>query len=312
MSQTVGAVLQAYSSIADLSNAVDFGQSKLFESVRRHYHTTPGELMASSRVDRACQLLLETEIPVSDIALDVGFEALSTFYDHFGQATSMAPTAFRKLVHSKSFSIALPEGFQSKAVLAYFGRDAQSLNERTTENELWIGAHFSDGPALLHLAFEGGSIECDFVGCQAIEGHRAVVRMLGLRQDPNGFEQHATRLGHSRLFEGRAGLRMPLTASLYDAVVWSILGQQVNLNFAYTMRRRLSEKLGVQVAEGLFSPPQPSGVAGLEVEDLLPLQFSRRKAEYLIDFSRQIADGMAQKGGFGTLGSSNEGGRDPP
>ena len=84
---------------------------------------------------------------------------------------------------------------------------------------------------------------------------------------------------------------MPLTFSLYDGVVWSILGQQVNLAFAYTLRRRLTELVGTRLSDRLVSPPQAADLAKLEVEDLLPLQFSRRKAEYLIDFSRQLAEG---------------------
>jgi len=84
---------------------------------------------------------------------------------------------------------------------------------------------------------------------------------------------------------------VPLTHSPYDAVVWSILGQQVNLAFAYSLRRRLVEMTGTKLANGLFSPPTPARVASLQVEELLPLQFSRRKAEYLIDISRLIDEG---------------------
>jgi len=279
-----------FSGVEDLCAAAGIGSTKMFESVRTHYHTTPGELIARSRVDSACKLLLSTESSVADIAIEVGFETLSTFYEHFGRLTGMAPTAYRKLPASNVFSISLPESFQARAVLGYFGRDPLSLSESVEGDELAVTAVVDRDPMMIRLVFGSGQVDCRVEGGNALAAHKAVVRMLGLRQDPKSFEQHAAKLGHSKLFEGRDGLRMPLTASVYDGVVWSILGQQVNLAFAYSLRRRLTELVGTPVGDRLYTPPQPADVARLNVEDLLPLQFSRRKAEYLIDFSRRLVD----------------------
>ena len=283
---------ETFSGVGDLCEAACIGSTKLFESVRRHYHTTPGELIARSRVDAACKRLLETQSSVADIAFDVGFETLSTFYEHFGRLTGMAPTAFRKLPLATSFSVNLPEEFREANVLGYFGRDPQSVCEAVDGRELWLSTNLERGPAVVHLRFEDGEAHCDVVGGSGLSAHRGIVRILGLRQDPKGFEQQAIRIGRESLFEGRAGLRMPLTFAPYDAVIWSIVGQQVNLAFAYTLRRRLAEFVGTRLTETLFSPPSPSEVARLQVEELLPLQFSRRKAEYLIGMSRQIDEGL--------------------
>jgi len=241
-------------------------------------------------VDAACLLLLHSPANVADIAFEVGFETLSTFYENFGRLTGMPPLSYRKLATSQSFTIALPEEFQRGAVLGYFGRDPESVCERVSGEELWISANFETGPGVVHLTFGQDDVLCEVTGGTGLEAHRGVVRMLGLRQDPKSFEQLAAKLGHASLVEGRCGLRMPLTFSLYDAVVWSILGQQVNLAFAYTLRRRLTEKVGTRLTDRLVSPPLPSDVAKLTVDELLPLQFSRRKAEYLIDFSRQLTN----------------------
>jgi AraC family L-rhamnose operon regulatory protein RhaS len=47
------------------------------------------------RCQKAKDLLQETEMPVSSIAFEVGFEELSTFYRAFKKAFDMAPKAFR-------------------------------------------------------------------------------------------------------------------------------------------------------------------------------------------------------------------------
>ncbi len=278
-----------FASIGDFGTQAEMGTSKLFESVRHHYHVTPGELIVRTRVENACARLLNSEASVSDIAFAVGFETLSTFYENFGRLVGMAPVAYRKLGNAQAFSVTLPESFRRSAVLGYFGRDPLSLSEKVEGTELWISTQFGQGPGSVHLRFDDTLVECHVEGGTPVEAHRGVCRMIGLRQDPKAFEQLAAKLGHDFLYEGRSGLRVPLTFSEFDAVVWSILGQQVNLTFAYSLRRKLVELLGVPVGNGLISPPTPESIGQLSVEDLLPLQFSRRKAEYLIDLSRLIA-----------------------
>ena len=71
---------------------------------------------------------------------------------------------------------------------------------------------------------------------------------------------------------------------LFEALYWSIIGQQINLIFAYKLKRIFTEVYGTKLTfEGinyhLFSKPEI--VANIKVEDLLPFQFSNRKAEYI-------------------------------
>src|SRR5690606_21783947 len=83
------------------------------------------------------------------------------------------------------------------------------------------------------------------------------------------------------------------TPSIFDGVLWAIIGQQINLPFACLLRRRLIERTGTVVAEadGLMAPPTPAAIAAIDPAELLPLQFSRQKAAYVVDISRRIVDG---------------------
>jgi len=282
---------QRFTSIGDLATAMNVGNSKLFLSVRKHFHSTPGELIAQSRVNKSCDELLRTDSSVSELAFKVGFETLSTFYDHFGRLTGMAPTAYRRLRHATSFKITLPKNYQADVLLKYFGRDPESVSEKVDGRELWASINGSGLPAVLHLSLGDDTVECEFSGIAGVDAHRAVVRMLGLAQDPAGFEYHINRLGEPRFIEGRSGIRIPQTVTNFDGFVWAILGQQVNLHFAYSLRRRLIQLAGTRVSDRLVAPPLPRDVARLNVDDLLQLQFSLRKAEYLIGVSRKIDEG---------------------
>jgi 3-methyladenine DNA glycosylase/8-oxoguanine DNA glycosylase len=73
--------------------------------------------------------------------------------------------------------------------------------------------------------------------------------------------------------------------------VWVVVGAQVNVRFAATCRAALIELAGTPVGSDLRAHPLPAQVARLDYADLVRRQFSRRKAEYLIDAARALASG---------------------
>jgi AraC family transcriptional regulator of adaptative response / DNA-3-methyladenine glycosylase II len=149
----------------------------------------------------------------------------------------------------------------------------------------------SDGPTLMKLQLAAGAIAVKFSRGSAVEAHQLVIGWLGLDQEAAGFSRLARKLGLGRLVAGRTELRISQTPSVFDGVLWSIIGQQINFAFACVLRRRLVELAGTPMADGLYAPPTPAAVAGLEPKDLLPLQFSRQKADYVVATARLIASG---------------------
>ncbi|MFI8711819.1 DNA-3-methyladenine glycosylase family protein [Brevibacillus brevis] len=96
------------------------------------------------------------------------------------------------------------------------------------------------------------------------------------------------------LTERFRGLRPMLDADLFQCMVKTIIGQQINLTFAANLTERLVTLAGDPVenqnGEDIIAFPTPDSVARLTVEDLRSLQFSQRKAEYIIDFARAIVN----------------------
>src|SRR6185503_8506380 len=97
--------------------------------------------------------------------------------------------------------------------------------------------------------------------------------------------------GLARLVAGRPELRIAQTPSVFDGLLWSIIGQQINFAFACVLKRRLIELTGTKLEYGLYAPPPPVAVAALAPADLIPLQFSRQKADYVVATARLIAEG---------------------
>lgn len=94
------------------------------------------------------------------------------------------------------------------------------------------------------------------------------------------------------------GLRVIGVPSLLEALSWTVIGQQINLSFAYTLKRRLVEAFGTRIDfEGrqwmLF--PDAALLAELDPERLLELKFSRTKAATLQLIAQLIASGELSK-----------------
>lgn len=94
------------------------------------------------------------------------------------------------------------------------------------------------------------------------------------------------------LVEQYRGFRIVRIPDLFEALCWAIMGQQINLTFAYTLKRRFVESFGEHLLwEGqeywLF--PRPEAVAKLSVDDLRGLQLTEKKAEYLLEVAKQVS-----------------------
>ncbi|EJS71976.1 DNA-3-methyladenine glycosylase [Bacillus wiedmannii] len=94
------------------------------------------------------------------------------------------------------------------------------------------------------------------------------------------------------------GLRTLGIPDLFEALSWGIIGQQINLTYAYTLKRRLVEQFGNYVEwndrkHWIF--PSPETIAHLHVEELKKLKMTTRKCEYLIGIAKLITEGKLSK-----------------
>ena len=97
----------------------------------------------------------------------------------------------------------------------------------------------------------------------------------------------------ARLSQRHPGFRPVMQSDLLGALVRCISAQQVNLKWASTVRSRLAESFGRihRVAGHAVYSLDPERLARLTIADIRALQFTNRKAEYIINAARAIATG---------------------
>jgi transcriptional regulator GlxA family with amidase domain len=77
---------------------------------RSTFGETPHRYLQRRRVERAMALLVQTDLPVTDICFDVGFNSLGTFSRTFNDIVGESPSSFRENHEAK----AVPTCFTSK------------------------------------------------------------------------------------------------------------------------------------------------------------------------------------------------------
>lgn len=95
------------------------------------------------------------------------------------------------------------------------------------------------------------------------------------------------------LFEEHYGTPIVLDFDYYSCLVRCIIHQQLNLTFAHKLTKRYVETFGEKI-DGVCFFPTPERAAKLTVAELRDIQFSARKAEYLIGLSENVASGHLQ------------------
>ncbi|SKD10344.1 DNA-3-methyladenine glycosylase II [Chitinophaga ginsengisegetis] len=106
------------------------------------------------------------------------------------------------------------------------------------------------------------------------------------------------------LAEKYNGLRLIGMPDLFEAITWPVIGQQINLAFAYTLRQRFIRQFGYHVVvdnTDFYLYPHPKVIAALTPDQLTPMQFSRSKALYLVETARQMASGALSEATLDTM-----------
>jgi AraC family transcriptional regulator, regulatory protein of adaptative response / DNA-3-methyladenine glycosylase II len=279
-----------------LARRCGVSQTKLGDLLRRHAQLTPAAWLKRERVRAACRLLLETDRRVVDVGHGAGFESESAFHRQFLADTRMTPGAYRGLNGASVFMLQLPTGYRAREILAYHARDPASPCERVDGGRIFKALSVAGRPSVLEISLEPQIAWCRLHSTTTLEArgaealHRAALRMLGLDADIGPFESRAARDARvAALLSRRRGLRLPLTPTTFEALCWAVIGQQINLAFASSLRREILELAGDEIGS-MRTHPSPARLAELSSDTLTQRRFSRSKASYLIAAAEAVAD----------------------
>ncbi len=209
------------------------------------------------------------------------------------------------LDHGLSIEIIPPKEFNFNECLVFLGRSEQEILHQIRDGYLYKLVKINGELILLKIGSTSqSSIRVEFpihAPSKSVRGEVAayIWEWFDLDQELGDFYQMARQ---DRVLESIAdkyyGLRIMCIPDLFEALTWAIIGQQINLTFAYTLKKRFVEQFGECLTfEGqtfwLF--PTCEKIASINVSDLRELQFSVRKAEYVIGIAKAMTSGQLTK-----------------
>lgn len=136
----------------------------------------------------------------------------------------------------------------------------------------------------------------------------SMTRMLSLELDLRPF--YAKAREDPLLYQATQsfyGLHPPQTASVFEALVMAIIGQQISGAVARALRIRIVQALGIPLTvDGGTLHTFPNAVAFMNArhDGLRALGLSNRKTEYILDIAARAADGQFEFDDFARLSNA--------
>lgn len=266
---------------------------------------SPLQYLQTRRLLTAKQLLADTDLPVTQVALASGFASVRRFNAAFVQHYGLSPTRLRGGGPREGAGCAVRLGYRPPydvaAMLAFFRGRAIAGMEFVDERRLvrtlevptddgacqgWIEATFDEEPCQVTLR----------VADALRPVLPLVIRRLRWALDLDADPAAIAATLHAR-FPAGDGLRVPGSLSGYELAVRAVLGQQITVAAARTLAQRLVARFGAPVAtpwpgvDRLF--PAPAVLAAAEGDALGSLGIVRQRQQAIVALARAVAGGLA-------------------
>jgi len=294
-------------SVADLADRLGIGERHLRRLFLKHLGAAPLAVAQTQRVHFAKRLVVETALPMTQIALDAGFSSIRRFNAAMLRACGRSPTALRRGHRARAAGTRAGElvlrlpfraPFPWEETIAFLAPRAIPGVEEVTPDAYRRSVVVDGVPGVVEVRppAAGRYLALHVPGELAGGLARLVTaarRLFDLGADPH---EIGTQLGRDRALARRVrrcpGLRVPGAWDGFEVAVRAILGQQVTVRGATTLIGRLVASLGTPLPEPrgavgrLF--PAPERVADARLETIgLP----RVRAEAVRALARAVAAG---------------------
>lgn len=200
-----------------------------------------------------------------------------------------------------TYKISIPQYFSFEECLWFLDRNYDDCLHEVRPNAVRKAILIDNEPTLLEITQDGNQLII-----KVLVGNKSETSIIEFVKDWFDLDRDLSNFYHlleqdselKYMTSEYQGLRLLAIPELFEALCWSIIGQQINLTFAYKLKRRLTEAYGTKLTyegDDYYLFPKPEIMAKIKVEDLLPSQFSNRKAEYLIEIANQFLSGNISK-----------------
>jgi DNA-3-methyladenine glycosylase II len=200
-------------------------------------------------------------------------------------------------------SLEIPTPFSFSESLSFLDRGLDDCMHRVFPGSVKRVIAVGEKPVLMRVAGDKNIVSIQCVRTKHLSSAENYVReWLDTDRELGTFykllKQDADLAFMTRLYKGFHMVGIP---DLFECLVWCVMGQQINLNFAYTIKRRFVEKYGRAFETGggpVYLFPDPATIADVPAEALKSLQLTGRKCEYIKGIARLVADGAISKEKF--------------
>lgn len=294
--------------LAALAERVGIGERQLRRLFVERVGVAPMGVHGTRRLLFAKQLLTETALPITEVALAAGFGSLRRFNDAFRTAYRMAPRDLRKgrreTARETGDVLTLRLGYRPPydfaSMLDFLRGRALPGVEVVDEHSYSRVIGPIERPGWLRVsAWPGGehALKLELHGpstTRLLEIVQRLRRMFDLDADPQAIAQALScdpRL--APLVAQRPGTRLPSGWEGFEIAVRAIIGQQVSVAAARTLASRLAQKYG-QALPQPFAPglahlfPTPEALVDAELESI---GLIRSRAQTVRGVARALIEG---------------------
>jgi AraC family transcriptional regulator of adaptative response / DNA-3-methyladenine glycosylase II len=285
-------------SVAALAERLGVGERQLRRLFQQHLGASPVAVAQTRRVLFAKQLIHDTRLPMSQVALAAGFGSLRRFNDTFRRLYARPPGALRRESATKSapwdgmtdggVTIRLPyrPPYDWSALVAHLAARAIDGVERVEGETYFRTIRYDDCAGTLEVTHAPAAralhatVRFAFARIGSLSRLASRIRrMFDLDADATEINSHLSRDGLlAPLVAARPGLRVPGGFDAFEDAVRAVLGQQVSLGAARTLAARLVRLCGRTLPGGAdWVFPGPEDVAATDLTRL-PVPRARRDA----------------------------------
>lgn len=291
-------------SLAQRLGVSDRHVRRIFEA---HLGVSPVQYLQTRRLLTAKQLLADTDLPISQIALISGFASLRRFNAAFAEHYGLNPTQLRRegrTLTRGTFAIRLAwrPPYDIDAMLAFFRTRAiagvDHVVDRTLSRTLAVESQGKTHKGWIEVSFDE---ERHQVLLRVSESLRpalpVVIHRVRCAFDLDADPQAINAVLHETFPHGD-GLRVPGAFNGYELAVRAVLGQQITVAAARTLAQRLVDRFGEPIEAGdaklqcLF--PDAAVLARAEGNALGELGIVRQRQAAIVGIARAVAQGELQ------------------
>jgi len=246
-----------------LADRLGVGERQLRRLFRQHLGASPVAVAQTRRVLLAKQLIHETRLPMTEVAMAAGFGSLRRFNETFQQLYDRPPSALRRLEGADqpagaagAVTITLPykSPYDWAGVIGFLQlRAIPGVELATPERYVRTIAVGDDQGLIIVDPAERRRLRVSirFPRVSALPGILARVRrVFDLAADPAAIAEHLGRdPALAPLVAARPGLRVPGAWDGFELAIRAILGQQITVSAARGLAHKLVQAHGQPLPE---------------------------------------------------------------